>query len=45
MSEVKIVILGSERETQLIGYRLNRIEENYYVDPPASAYKYVLEIP
>ena len=25
------------------GYRLNRIEEGYFTDPPGSAYKYVLE--
>ena len=26
------------------GYRLNKIEENYFDDPPGSAYKYVLEL-
>ena len=26
------------------GYRLNRIEEGYFGDPPESAYKYVLEL-
>ena len=26
------------------GYRLNRIEEGYFDDPPESAYKYVLEL-
>ena len=45
-------ICGETRDTNLAmqrvfedcGYRLNRIEEGYYKDPPGSAYKYVLEL-
>ena len=36
--------LAMQRVFEECGYRLNRVEENYFSDPPESAYKYVLEL-
>lgn len=33
-----------QRTFERCGYRLNRMEENYYENPPESAYKYVLQM-
>ena len=43
--ETRATNLAMQRVFEACGYRLNRIEDGYFDNPPESAYKYVLEIP
>ena len=42
--ETRSTNLAMQKVFEDCGYRLNKIEENYFDDPPGSAYKYVLEV-
>ena len=41
--ETRASNLPMQRLFEKMGYRLDRIEENYYQNPDESAYKYVLQ--
>ena len=43
--ETRALNLAMQKVFEDCGYRLNKIEEGYYENPPESAYKYVLELP
>ena len=42
--ETRATNIAMQKVFEDCGYRLNRIEDGYFDDPPESAYKYVLEI-
>jgi len=42
--ETRSTNYGMQKVFEDCGYKLNRVEENYFDNPPESAYKYVLQI-